>query len=437
METTKETGGSVDLNENEDGGGLTAGLKSYILPKERGGASEAGKAPVYVTGSGRNVNRDAAVQPPPLGRELKCLPGQFTDSCVISGVCGGVNGFTESFRHEEATEVELDLGGGGGHRLDLAGTTPASCPAALLGRLSAESDGQMRESEGDTPDYDDVSSLKGSTDCVANTGCLRTSNPLDRRTCAWKHPQSCDCKTTTFTGPNVNMANGDGDPVDVAHCKRTGAFSNTVPGPRPVVSDGDTGEVKVANGDLHIENADGAACDCAPRGETHRPEAERESGVGSGLCLKDQSGPLGCQRTATLHSTPSPSRDAPSLGSSVRHPVACTSTTPGVNGDRPLSEPSFMEDDEVFGDPSFPVRPHSLRTKPNLTVSLSCDATPLSPDGDFYFGCDGYMEDFRNILEAGRRQSAPDKLPDLTDHSDNPDAKLMPKRFGIADFFTR
>lgn len=414
METTKENGGSVDLNENQDGGGLTAG-----------------KGPVYVTGSGRNVNRDAAVQPPPLGGGMKCLPGQFTDSCVVSGVCGGLNGFTESFRHEEATEVELDLGDGGGHRLGLAGTTPASCPAALLGRLSAESDGQMRESEGDTPDYDDVTSLKGSTDCVANTGCPRTSNPLDRRTCAAKHQQSCDSKTTTFTGPDVNMANGDEDPADVAHCKRTGVFSNTVRGPRPGVDDGDTGEVKVANGDLHIENADGATCDCAAREETRRP------GVGSGLCLKDQSGLLGCQSPATLHSTPSPSRDAPSLGSGCLTPVACTSTTPGVNGDRPLSEPSFTEDDEVFGDPGFPVRPHSLRTIPNLTVSLSCDATPLSPDGDFYFGCDGYMEDFRNILEAGRRQSAPDKLPDLTDLSDNPDAKLMPKRFGIADFFTR
>lgn len=425
METTKENGGSVDSNENEDGGDLTAGV--------RGGASEAGKGPVYVSGGGRNVKRDAAVQPPPLGREMKCLPGpgEFTGSCVISGVCGGLNGFTESFRHEEATEVELDLGSGGGHRLGLAGTTPASCPAALLRRLSAESDGQMRESEGDAANYDDVASLKGSTACVANTGCLRTSYPLDRQACSGKHQQSCDCKTPTFTGPNVNMANGDGDPVEVAHCKRTGVFS------RPGVSDGDTGEVKVANGDLHIENADGAACDSAPREETHRPEAERESGAGSGLCLKDQSGSSARQRPATLHSSPSPSRDAPSLGSSVRHPVARTSTTPGVNGDRPLSEPSFMEDDEVFGDPSFPVRPHSLRTNPNLTVSLSCDATPLSPDGDFYFGCDGYMEDFRNILETGRRQSAPDKLPDLTDHSDNPDAKMMPKRFGIADFFTR
>lgn len=101
--------------------------------------------------------------------------------------------------------------------------------------------------------------------------------------------------------------------------------------------------------------------------------------------------------------------------------------------ERPLSEPGILEDEEGPGGFSLPARPLTLRTGPGLPVSLSCDATPLSPDqdGPFYFGEDG---DLRVVLEAGRRQSAPDKVPE---HPEGSDSKMMPKRFGIADFFTR
>lgn len=107
-----------------------------------------------------------------------------------------------------------------------------------------------------------------------------------------------------------------------------------------------------------------------------------------------------------------------------------------VNEDSALSE-----EDEDVSELSLPVRPQTLRTNFNLSVSLSCDATPLSPgeeEAGFYYGEEGYgSEDFRSAHEAGRRQSAPDKLPDLIQHADGHDPKLMPKRFGIADFFTR
>ncbi|XP_033835942.1 TBC1 domain family member 12 isoform X1 [Periophthalmus magnuspinnatus] len=116
--------------------------------------------------------------------------------------------------------------------------------------------------------------------------------------------------------------------------------------------------------------------------------------------------------------------------------LSCPIPEPDVNHDSALSE-----EDEDISELSLPVRPQTLRTNLNLTVSLSCDATPLSPDEEeagFYYGEEGYgSEDFRSALEAGRRQSAPDKLPDLIGQSDGHDPKLMPKRFGIADFFTR
>lgn len=119
-----------------------------------------------------------------------------------------------------------------------------------------------------------------------------------------------------------------------------------------------------------------------------------------------------------------------------------TSTTSAKLPDHDVNNDSALsEEDEDISELSLPVRPQTLRTNLNLTMSLSCDATPLSPDEEaagFYYGEEGYgSEDFRNVLEAGRRQSAPDKLPDLIGQGDGQDPKLMPKRFGIADFFTR
>lgn len=102
----------------------------------------------------------------------------------------------------------------------------------------------------------------------------------------------------------------------------------------------------------------------------------------------------------------------------------------GLHTVRTGSDPSIAE-------PSLPshcvaVRPQSLRTNPGASVSLSCDATPLSPDEDGGFYLD--PEAGVLVLEAGRRQSAPDKL---SQESQCSELKVLPKRFGIADFFTR
>ncbi|XP_070834407.1 TBC1 domain family member 12-like [Chaetodon trifascialis] len=468
METTKENGGSfaVDLNENEEEGGA-GGLKSYIAVKERStalragvsGGQEAGKGHVDVTGNRRNVNRDASAPPPTHNTEImldlvaaeRYLPGRLTDRCVISGVCddhGGLNGFTESFGQEEPTMVGLEGGGGGGEG---GGLGLASCPAVLLGRVSGR---QLRqhpagESEGETPESDDVTPGEESTD-----GCIRTSLPLDRLPCTGKHQRNCACTATALPGPDVNMPNGDADSpgyeADIAYCQQA------LLGQKLGLCDVDCEEVKLANGGLHIVNTARATCDwsdadCSPENntDTHFDLGPRREN-GAGFCARSQSacsGTLSSQcpgedapAAAELPHPLGPSdRDSPTLGSSAKLPSPCPSTPSNVNGGSPLSEPNIREDEEDFSDLSLPVRPQTLRTNPNLAVSLSCDATPLSPDefGGFYFGDEGCREDVRNILEAGRRQSAPDTLPDLTEHSDSSDPKLMPKRFGIADFFTR
>ncbi|XP_074531611.1 TBC1 domain family member 12 [Halichoeres trimaculatus] len=492
MEMTGENGGSfaVDLNENEEkegrGGGGIAGNKPHIAVKDHSrallagvsGGQEAGKGRIYMTGNGRNVNRDSSVQPPPHKREIMLdlvagetyLPGKLADGCVISGVCedhGGLNGFTESFCEVEPTMIGLEGGGvkegeGEGGGPGLGGTTAASCPAVLGARVSVERDRQMRqqppeEREGDTADSDDVTPVEV------------TPALLDWLPCTGRHKRNCACTEADLAGPDVNMPNGDVDSsgccdpeADIAHCKLTEMFSSQLLGERLGLCDVDCEELKVANGGLHIVTTARKTCDWSD--SDYLPEEITETDLGLGLCQENgaeegfisrsreafsgtlvfqcpgEDAPASAENNCSIDSpAPSPAKDSPPLESSAKLPSPCLSSYPNVNGDSPLSEPNIREDEEDFPDLGLPIRPQTLRTNLNLAVSLSCDATPLSPDDDggFYFGDECYEDDFRNVLEAGRRQSAPDKLPDLTDQTDSSDPKLMPKRFGIADFFTR
>ncbi|XP_059374845.1 TBC1 domain family member 12-like [Carassius carassius] len=87
------------------------------------------------------------------------------------------------------------------------------------------------------------------------------------------------------------------------------------------------------------------------------------------------------------------------------------------------TEPSPEEDFSDTGPPPF--RPQNLRTNSGHTVSLSCDATPLSPGDDGYFGA----------FEGSRRKSAPDRV--AVDPDASYDQTLGTKRQGIAEFLTR
>uniref|UniRef100_A0A672K6G1 TBC1 domain family member 12-like n=1 Tax=Sinocyclocheilus grahami TaxID=75366 RepID=A0A672K6G1_SINGR len=100
------------------------------------------------------------------------------------------------------------------------------------------------------------------------------------------------------------------------------------------------------------------------------------------------------------------------------------------------TDPSPEEDFSDTGPP--PLRPQNLRTNPGHTVSLSCDATPLTPGDDGYFGAEGCVDECLSSVKAfegGRRQSAPDRVATDTDASS--DQTLGTKRHGIAEFLTR
>ncbi|XP_034040678.1 TBC1 domain family member 12 [Thalassophryne amazonica] len=211
--------------------------------------------------------------------------------------------------------------------------------------------------------------------------CIRTAVPGVRLPCLDEHRQTADC---------CNMTNGQSD------CSTAG--------PLP-----DRTHLKVANGGFHISTD--RDTDCFPESILYDLEPRPDSDAGPRF------GSLSCR---------DPEEDAPAAAE-----LSASSCSP-------LSEPSTGADDEAFPGVTLPTRPQTLRTNPNLVVSLSCDATPLSPndDGGFYF-LDEDMQDFRHVLEAGRRQSAPDNLPDLTGQTDGSEPKMMPKRFGLAEFFTR
>ncbi|XP_029926818.1 TBC1 domain family member 12-like [Myripristis murdjan] len=255
------------------------------------------------------------------------------------------------------------------------------------------------------------------------------------------------------------MPNGDitGPDGGVTLCDQMEVFSGRLAGQTLGFCDMDCKEVKVANGGyLHMGNTDSdyfpednrdLHCDRDAKEDLNGPESglcarSCSSGVSVAECPGEDA-PSAAELPQSLAPS-APAEGSPIPGLSAKLPSPCPSTFSNLTSD---TEPSTREEEEEeeeeeeggFSDLSLPARPQTLRTNPNVAFSLSCDATPLSPDGEggFYFADEGYEEDFRSSLEVGRRQSAPDKLPDLTGQQDNSDHKLMPKRFGIADFFTR
>lgn len=380
METAKENGGSfsVDLNDNEEGtggGAVKPGHRPHTARKARslalrvrGGQGAAGRRS-YATRTGRNVNSDEP--------EMVVDAERFVDSCVVSGGCGGLNGFSESLSPDD-----LEAGDGEGGGL-------ASCPAVLGHLVSSQ---MLQEEEGG----------ERPPECFASGG--------GRLSCPAKLQQICS-EAGLLTMPN-GVAHSPGCRSPEGAMKLlTARFLDQKLGLC------DEEDVKVANGGLHILNP---ACEWTgsglnPVNRDSETRQEEEPGWG--------------QQEASSPAEPS---HFPTLESSANPP--CPSSPFNVNRDSPVSEPDTQED--LFRDQPPPIRPQSLRTNPNISVSLSCDATPLSPDEDsgFYFEQEGYEEDLRTVLDSGRRQSAPDPLGE---QSDCPDPKVMPKRFGIADFFTR
>ncbi|MED6235216.1 hypothetical protein ATANTOWER_020109 [Ataeniobius toweri] len=381
METPKENGGSVsvDLNENVDEpvglevkpGPRTLKERSLTLLVGVSGGQAAGRTRTQVDLNRRNATKDPEIL-------LVAAEHGYLSGPVHSGLCGGLNGFFEQ---------PLEAGEGGED-----GGPVASCPDVLQDLVSAD-EGHSRDCKGTFPD--------------------------DQLSCPGRLQMNSSRTSAGLSGPGVNVSDGV---ADSPHGEMD-LLAVQFLGQRLVQCDMDCEEVKVANGGFHMLSSG-----CEWPGSDYFP-VNRDIDLGFrqnqapswGYCLSSHRDPQ-CPRSGA------PSAADPFWDSSTPEP---RSSLPSPCPSSPLSKPNTREEDEEgLSDPSVPVRPQSLRTNPTTTVSLSCDATPLSPDGDGGF----YFEPEAGVLEAGRRQSAPDKLSEETEGSE---LKMMPKRFGIADFFTR
>ncbi|XP_067092828.1 TBC1 domain family member 12 isoform X1 [Osmerus mordax] len=463
---------TVDVNENEDAGKSfvssqidhNIGGKAHPLEENRACPAtegQVGKGHVYAASNGRNVNNECDVEPSQYVRAgnsvildlvADCLPTRLKDSCVISDLCNEhtLNGFTDS-----SVQVMVGLESGSNAAEGGRGGTLSCRDTAGLVDREEEGNGMLlpldRVSEkdedcsGETPNFNIDNLDKGS--------CPKAVVPSLEPTlsCLSKHELNCTCSDVL----NMTMPNGEADclsnydkDVDVSYSspKHT-SYSLRCQG------HGSTDkEIKVANGGLHIVKKS-AACDFELPSTQNITDVPVDIGmIESHLQYKNirssatfcESNSGGLSHECPREAAPAAGEPAEEVGSTLDPDVSiessanihslCPSTLSINTSDSQITESSARED---FSESSVPARPLSLRTNPNTALSLSCDATPLSPeDGDFY-GAEGYI-DPRNTYEVSRRQSAPDTLPDESIMVSNPsDQRLISKKFGIADFFTR
>ncbi|KAG7280302.1 hypothetical protein CRUP_026843, partial [Coryphaenoides rupestris] len=374
-------------------------------------AAAGGKAPA----DGRHVNKAAPRDGSP-GSAVSaaaCLPCRLEDSCVISAACGdddddddeehgGMNGFSTA-----GDWAGVGWTGGGGHAAWGEEDEEEGDSGALFapGGGSETSPGLRRGCGGvncrEVPDSDDLILAGGQR---AEEG-IAVSDRLPQ--------MNCTCALVPDLNSTLNgglSAPGLGDlEADTTCGEHTGLEEESC-----------RGEVKVANGGFHIV--------CSPRdlpelpgddsatGPEEPEPAERGQPSPPPLSQGEQGGGL------DLPQPPSPSvQDSTSPGSPG---LPLPATPPDSTGMRP---PSPAGSSPPSPGLSVAARPQSLRTQGgSIPVSLSCDATPLSPDdgGGLY-------------LEIGRRQSAPDPSEHCDPHNTASTSTSPPKRFALAEFFTR
>ncbi|XP_071235554.1 TBC1 domain family member 14-like isoform X2 [Salvelinus alpinus] len=454
----------VDVNENEEAGKsygshADCNIIATSRPLDDNGSrvcaadeGQTGKGYVYIASNGKNPIVDCVVLPSQnvrvgntIMRDLvaDCLPTQMNESGVISDLCNDsphpndhrLNGFTES-SVQLMVGSEADGGGSGG---------PFSCSDTAANAYRHEEGNGMllqlaRVSQRGKLDYE------GETQ-DSNSGTLKEgdSNMEPGPQPPSLFPLSCrpidnHQQNYTFTDSvdlDMKMANGDMDcylsnddwstDVDTDYCSQMDTCNR-------LLCQGLDCSVMEVNGGLHTVNT-GATCDFdAVSSErttnvpfdvvvVHASNLQRQNIPGS-----PEGAPPAAAKPPDAASSVPDSEGVPSE-SSAKLPSPSPSTLSENTSNSPNTEPSMRED---LSECSLPARPLSLRTNPNITVSLSCDATPLSPeDGDMLFGDEGGADCSRNTYDIGRRQSAPEKLPDGST------VLSSSKKFGISDFFTR
>ncbi|KAI9514921.1 hypothetical protein NQZ68_029768 [Dissostichus eleginoides] len=421
METPVENGG-VDLNEN--GGG-------YI------GGQETGKGHIfYVTGNGRHVNGEKpATQNREIMLDLEYLP---PDRGVISGV---LNGFTESLEEPMTEEVEGEEGEEGQasclgenrdenlgedshdirNQLQYTGKHLVQDSGSSTGSSTGSSSPNMQNGGVDSGHPDAEISHFNLGFC--NVDCEEEEEEEEKVVAygGFLH-NTCDLQDENSTNICIELVaeqeNSAGLGVS-SQSECTGTLGSLSPG-----EDAPSGaELPPSSPSLSLEESAPSEAELPPSS----PSLSLEESAPSEAKLPPSSPSLSLEDSAPSGAELPPS--SPSLPLEDSAPSGA---------ELPPSSPSLSLED--FSELSLPVRPQSLRTNPNMVVSLSCDATPLSPDdedddeGGFYFGDE---EDIRSVLDSGRRQSAPDNLPNLAEQTEISESRLMPKRFGIAEFFTR
>lgn len=474
---------SVDLNENEEGNNKhhkpeatdcnITEVKSRLLndgnkkPYPADKVGDPGTGCVYVSSHSKNVNSDGALPPlqvtSPVDSSImldfipECRSGAINDSCVIleQHTDGILNGFPES--SVETTVVVSEAEGGG------CGGIPSYQTAAVSTDRPQEGNGMLfptrvsetvkpEECAGETEDSNADKLDKGHLNSEARPKSTAVYPALS---CAGKHQQKCTCMSAVA---DMKISNGDvdlGNSVSFDMDMRcTGQSQEThSSGGQNNELDAPGGETKVSNGGLLIVN----------NSSLHSKVSNLTLGTIGGL----SDGAILTQQLENIRSSPG-SYDCSSRESGhvsgeaspavlLSEPVCCSlesedglielssklSITPSpehTSGENTETESSLREDSS---EPCALSRPQSLRTTPSYAVSLSCDATPLSPDyGEGYIGADEGMDPdgvYRNRFEINRRQSAPEKLPDgnAVDSDMNGEQRGPGKKHGIAEFFTR
>ncbi|XP_030234546.1 TBC1 domain family member 12 isoform X1 [Gadus morhua] len=345
--------------------------------------------PVY----GRKVNR-AARQDGTSVPGSKCLPCRLEDSCVVSGDCrdpGRSNGFrtaggrTDGWGHAGPCSVGL------GEEMLSAPGPVSGTGSGLRGGCGGTECGESPDSEGVIPGH-----RKGDG-------------------------QPVKAEVSVSGEPQKNGRPGGGRRADTTH-------GQTAEG---VARRGAGEEVNVANGGLHLV--------CTPR-DVHEPQHSennttlpdepepppqgtgvRTSGAGQG----HEPGGLPPAQDLTVPGQGPPLHVLlPETPSDATNPPSTSPPSPDLPSANPASaRPPSTVPSPPSPDPSLAARPQTLRTRGSTAVSLSCDATPLSPEE----GAGLYLEG------AGRRQSAPDPFPDPPESG----PPSPTKRTTIAEFFTR
>ncbi|KAL2083356.1 hypothetical protein ACEWY4_021129 [Coilia grayii] len=447
---------SVDLNENEDGNQKNhvpmatdckiTEVKSRLLNDGSKKAYPADKV-------GSSVENTIMLDLIP-----DCLPGQINASCVILKPHrdGTLNGFPESFV-ETTAGSEAERGGRGGTPSDQTAAVSIDRPQEGNGMFlpSRVSDTvKPEECVGETGDSNADKLDKGHLNSEARPKSTAASTVLS---CTGEHQQN---RTCTLSAADMKLSNGEADcgssisfPEDVT-C--TGHSAQETHASEELLRNelhAPDRESKLSNGGLLIVN--NSSLHCKISSLTLVPPG----GLSGGSELTHQlenihRSPLSyeCSSGESVHASGEAS-SAPRLtgttGGALESEDAlaelCSklSTTPSpehTSSENTETESSLREDSS---EACMPCRPQSLRTTPSYAVSLSCDATPLSPaDGQGYIGGDESMdpdEVYRDTFDVTRRQSAPENWPDghAVELETSSEQRGSGKKQGIAEFFTR